>query len=385
MSMIKTSGIAFKLIVLIMASITAILASVLHYNYDVSRRIIAANVEKNAANLALATVNRIDAVLLAVQKVPASLAQFLENGSWQGGDLVTLIGTMVENNPEIYGAAIAFEPHAYSPNSQSFAPYVYRKNGKLEFSYIPYDYFTWDWYQLPRELHRPIWTEPYYDEGAGQVLMTTFAMPFYRVIMGEKVLMGVVTADVSLSWLQQIVSSIKVARTGYGFLLSKNGTFITHPDPDLIMNETIFNTAEARNDGTIRELGRKMIGGGSGFTHFKSLLTGKDCWMVYSPVSSNGWSLAVLFPRDELMEDVGRLNRTVVLLSLAGFVLVLIVIVLIAGTITGPLRALSAATEQVAQGNLDVVLPPIRSQDEVGALSRSFGTMMASLTGTSSI
>lgn len=379
MSMIKTSGIAFKLIVLIMVSITVILASVLFYNYTVSRRIIAANVEKNAANLARATVNRIDAVLLAVQKVPAGLAQFLENGSWEGGDLVTLVRALVENNPEIYGAAIAFEPHAYSPNSRAFAPYVYRKNGQLKFAYIPYDYFTWDWYQIPKELNRPVWTEPYYDEGAGQAVMTTFSVPFYRLVMGEKVFMGVVTADVSLSWLQQIVASIKVARTGYGFLLSKNGTYITHPNPELMMNETIFNVAEARGDRAMRELGRKMIGGGSGFTDYKSALTGKDCWMVYSPVAANGWSLAVLFPRDELMEDIGRLNRIVVLLSLAGFALVLIVIVLIAGTITRPLRVLSAATEHVARGNLDVVLPPIRSQDEVGTLSRSFETMLASL------
>jgi sigma-B regulation protein RsbU (phosphoserine phosphatase) len=209
--------------------------------------------------------------------------------------------------------------------------------------------------------------------------MTTFSVPFYRVTMGERVFMGVVTADVSLSWLQEIVSSIKVAHTGYGFLLSKNGTFITHPDPGLIMNETIFTAAEARGDTHMREIGREMIRGGSGFTRFKSLLTAKDCWMVYCPVSSSGWSLGVLFPQDELMEDITQLNRIVLFLRLAGFILVLVVIVLIAGTITRPLRALSSATEHVAKGNLDFVLPSIRSEDEVGRLAQSFGTMMSSL------
>lgn len=379
MPMFKNRGIAFKLILLIMASITLILSSVFFFNYSFSRRIITANVDKNARNLALATVNRIDSVLLAVQKVPSSQAQFLESFSYEGGDLLKLIHSMVEKNPEIYGATIAFEPYAYSPNSRTFAPYFYKKNGNLEFAYIPYEYFTWDWYQIPKELNRPVWTEPYYDEGAGQIVMTTFSVPFYRVTMGERVFMGVVTADVSLSWLQEIVSSIKVAHTGYGFLLSKNGTFITHPDPGLIMNETIFTAAEARGDTRMREIGREMIRGGSGFTRFKSLLTAKDCWMVYCPVSSSGWSLGVLFPQDELMEDITQLNRIVLFLSLAGFILVLVVIVLIAGTITRPLRALSSATEHVAKGNLDFVLPPIRSEDEVGRLAQSFGTMMSSL------
>ena len=377
--MFNSKGIAFKLIVLIMTSITLILSSILLYNYFFSRRIIIANVEKDARHLALATVNRIDAVLLSVQKIPASLAGFLEDVSYEDGAILELIRSVVENNPEIYGATIAFEPYAYSPNTRRFAPYFYKQGNELAFAYLPYDYFTWDWYQIPKELNKPIWTEPYYDEDAGKVIMTTFSVPFYRVSMGQKVFMGVVTADVSLSWLHEIVSSIKVAHTGYGFLISKNGTFITHPKSELMMNETIFAVAEAKEDNVMRELGRKMIRGGSGFTPFKSLLTGKDCWMIYSPVLSSGWSLGVLFPQDELMEDITKLNRVVLFLSLGGFLLVLVVIVLIAGTIIRPLRTLSRATENVAEGDLDFVLPSIQSGDEVGKLARSFETMMASL------
>ncbi|NCP09994.1 serine/threonine protein phosphatase, partial [bacterium] len=150
--------------------------------------------------------------------------------------------------PEIYGAAIAFEPYAYSPNAKDFAPYFFKQDGKLQFTYIPYDYFGWDWYQIARELKKPVWTEPYFDEGAGGIIMATFSVPFYKRIEGERVLTGVVTADISLSWLQKILSSLKISETGYAFLISKNGTFITHPDPDLVMNETIFSVAEARSD-----------------------------------------------------------------------------------------------------------------------------------------
>jgi sigma-B regulation protein RsbU (phosphoserine phosphatase) len=99
MPMFKNRGIAFKLILLIMASITLILSSVFFFNYSFSRRIITANVEKNARNLALATVNRIDSVLLAVQKVPSSQAQFLESFSYEGGDLLRSTGRPLPLNP----------------------------------------------------------------------------------------------------------------------------------------------------------------------------------------------------------------------------------------------------------------------------------------------
>ncbi len=33
-----------------------------------------------------------------------------------------------------------------------------------------YQYFYLDWYQIPRELGRPLWSEPYFDEGAGNII-----------------------------------------------------------------------------------------------------------------------------------------------------------------------------------------------------------------------
>ena len=377
--MAKNRGIALKLIVLVLASITIIFSVVFTYNYFFSRRIITQNVEKNAENLALGTVNRIDAVLHAVEKVPKNLASFLENFSYGGGDILNLISAVVENNPEIYGATIAFEPYAYSENSRTFAPYFCKRNGKLEFTYIPYDYFFWDWYQIPRELNAPVWSEPYFDEGAGGIMMATFSVPFYRNVSGERKIMGVVTADVSLSWLHDIIASIKIAQTGYGFLISKNGTFVTHPDPNLVMNETIFSVAEARGDTQMRELGRKMVRGESGFAPFVSIFTGKTCWMKFAPLSSSGWSLAVLFPQDELMQDITRLTRTVIFLSLVGFLFILVVIVWIAESITRPLRILSRAAEHIASGNLDIELPLIKTRDEVGILADSFNFMKSSL------
>jgi len=145
------------------------------------------------------------------------------------------------------------------------------------------------------------------------------------------------------------------------------------------MNETIFSVAEAREDSLMREIGREMIQGQSGFVPFKSLQTGKACWMVYTPLSSSSWSLGVLFPQVELMIDVARLNRTVFILFLAGMGIICGVIVLIARSITRPLRLLSGATAHIATGNMDITLPVLKSRDEVGRLAEAFEYMISSL------
>ena len=375
----KNRGLALKLTVLILTSVTLIFTGIFAYNYVISRRIIIQNIEKNAYNMANATVNRIDMVLRSIEKVPGNVASFMESAPKVSTEITDLVRMIVTNNPEIYGATIAYEENGLSEGKPTLAPYCYKYRNELRLTYLNYDYIYWDWYQIPKELDRPAWTEPYYGESAGDIVTSTYSVPLYRTVDGNRKFMGVITADVSLEWLQKIVGSIKIAETGYGFILSKNGTFVTHPDPKLVMNETIFSVAEDRKDESMRELGRQMIGGKTGFTPFRSLVTGKQCWMVYAPLATNGWSLAVLFPQTELMADITRLNGTVLFLGITGFLIILGVIVWIAGTITRPIRALSRATEHVAVGNLNIELPAIASGDEVGRLTASFAAMKTSL------
>jgi sigma-B regulation protein RsbU (phosphoserine phosphatase) len=79
------------------------------------------------------------------------------------------------------------------------------------------------------------------------------------------------------------------------------------------------------------------------------------------------------------MADISRLNHTVLFISLAGFLVILGVIIWISGSITKPLRLLSRATEQIGSGDLDVEIPPVKSRDEVGKLADSFNYMKTSL------
>lgn len=352
------------------------------YNYYFSRRMIKKNVENQAQTLVLATVNRIETVLSSTQKVPENLACFLKNRSYHREGILRLLREIVEINPEIYGSTIAFEPYQFERKLLGFAPCFYKDNGKIVFSDLSRElggYFNLDWYQIPKELGCPQWSEPYYAGGGGKILMTTYSVPFYRETGGVRQFMGVVTADISLEWLQNIVSSIKVLQTGYGFLISKNGTLVTHPLKDLIMNETIFGVAEGRDDKDLRKIGRKMIRGESGFIPFRSIASEKNCWMYYTPLPSNGWSLAVLFPQDEFTADIDRLSRIVIVLGGIGLLLLSLAVTLIARSIARPLRDMARATETIATGNLDIELPTLRSKDEVGRLAESFNHMKTSL------
>jgi sigma-B regulation protein RsbU (phosphoserine phosphatase) len=378
----KNRGIAFKLILSTSVSSGLIFLVIFSLHYFSSLRIIAKDIQANAHNLALSKASMIEAVLSSTQKIPENFACFLENASYDKEEILLLLREIVERNPEICGSTIAFETSPFEGKTSGFAPFFYKDNGKIAFSELSGEsggYFNSDWYQIPKELSRPQWSEPYYAGGGSQILMATYSVPFYRELGGESRFMGVVTADISLEWLQQIVASIKVLQTGYAVLISKNGTLVTHPDKELIMNETIFGLAEERGDTRLREIGRKMIRGESGFVPFQSPGAERPYWVYYTPIRSSGWALAILFPRDELTADINRLTWIVAILGILGVSLLSIGLAIIARSITKPLSTMAKATREIAKGNLDVDLPLPRSGDEAGVLLGAFRTMQESL------
>lgn len=380
--MLKNKGITFKLIALISVSSALILSAIVTFSYVFSRRMLEKNVEENARNLTMSAVYRIESILATASKAPEDLACAMENGACGEERLLGLMQSIAANSDDVFGMAAAFEPFAHDKGTELYAPYYYKSGGKMKFRMLTdggYDYQGADWYQIPKELGRPYWTEPYFDEGGGEIMMSTYSVPFFEKVDGVRKLRGIVTADISLEFLTDTILKIKILDTGYAFLITKNGTFVTHPKPELIMNETIFSIAEARGDKNLREAGKRMVKGESGFAPTISAVTGKKCWMYYAPVPSTGWSLAVLFPKDELVADITRLRNISAVAGFAGVALLLVAVVFIARSITRPLRAIARAAGVVATGNLNAPLPEVVSEDEVGKLTRSFHFMTASL------
>jgi signal transduction histidine kinase/HAMP domain-containing protein len=380
-------GLAFKLILFIFTSIAFIFSAIFLYNYYISKKIVEKNLKLSAENLTIATVSKVEKVLSSVQKVSDNFSKIIVASDYSKDELIKILRQEVANNPEIYGAALAFEPYFFDKKQKYCSPYFYRKGNDIEFKYIGddrYDYFTMDWYQIPKELDRSIWSEPYYDDGAGNAIMSTYSVPLYRFIDGRKQFIAILTADVSLEWLRDYINSIKVYQTGYGFVISSNGTMVSHPKKDLIVNETIFSIADAQKSPQLRTIGRNMIQGKSSFAEFeyKNLITGKLSWIAYAPIALNSWSIGIVFPVEEFMADVNNLFINVMFLGLGGLFIILMVIIFISRSITSPLRGLTLAAGKFAQGDFDVQLPQNNSKDEIGTLNASFIYMQNALAST---
>jgi phosphoserine phosphatase RsbU/P len=374
-------SLAFKIASLTLLGTACIFFAVFFYNYAISRQTVLKAVEDNTRYLTLSTVHKIETTLLGIEKVPLYLAASLESQVYTRDSLLKWIENALRTNKEIYGSIVAFEPFLFDPDSRYYAPYICRGKDSLR-SYAAetaFNYFFWDWYLMPKELGRPVWSEPYFDTGGGNIVMTTFSVPFYRKVDEDKVFSGVVTADLSLKWLKDIISQITIYQSGHAFLISQSGVFVSHPNKNLIMNESIFSIAEATGDTALRNIGRDMIHGKEGFVTLNRNLVGKISRMYYAPLQSLGWSLGVVVPEDELFAALKALNLELALIGAIGFLLLFLVIVFISGKMIRPISALADKTAEIAKGNLDIDLPVSKSNDEIGDLTTSFENMRSAL------
>ncbi len=384
MSLFKSRSLALRMIVLVLGGTIAVFGIIWGYTYYYSRDMLLDEAEANARNLADSMARRIEQEFRALAKVPENMAYFLETSPGEKETLRPLLARLVKDNKEVYGATVAYEPFAFDPLLKAYAPYYYKTPDGLKFAQLgdeKYNYFKWDWYQVPRDLKEPVWTEPYFDEGGGGILMCTRSVPFFWPEKGgaQRKLRGIVTSDLSLEWLSDFISSIRAGQTGYGFLISGTGSFISHPDKALIMRESIFTLADQIHDPALRRIGRSMLQNKSGFVKLDSSFSGGKAFLAYTHIPSTGWSFGVIFPQNELLAEVTSLSQRAGLIAAVGVVALCGVVVLIARSITRPLRRVAEATARVAEGDLEVDLSDVQGEDEVARLAQAFTSMSLSL------
>lgn len=381
--MVRVSGIGARLALSVMLCVAVILgASLGMYHYQ-ARELLLQHLQDNAHNRSLALVQRVKRVLTSVRRATETLAGTLDSVHFGEDDIVALLRRALEMNPELFGMAMGFEPSVLDDPDRRYAPYVFRRDGRIELSLAleAYDYLFSDWYQIPRELGRAEWSEPYYELGAGNTqLIATFSQPVMQTTPEGERLLGILAADIALDWLTHDLAEFRVLQHGFAVLIARNGAILSHPNTDFIMNESLFSLAATHGDeaGALRRQARTLIDGESGFVQRTSLF-GVMAYVHYAPIASSGWTLAIVFPEDELFDDINRLTLNAALVGSLGLLASLLVVLLIARSISRPLRALANSTERIAKGDFDAPLPEVRRRDEVGELTHSFATTRTAL------
>jgi len=113
------------------------------------------------------------------------------------GDMPEILTSFLQKYPPVYGATLAFAPTMTDEKKHVAAPYIYRSGSDFKQVDLPeaYDYTISEWYKEPVSRKSPWWSNPYYDNGGGGIVMVTYSIPLYTK---EGNLTGVLTSDLEL-------------------------------------------------------------------------------------------------------------------------------------------------------------------------------------------
>lgn len=221
-------------------------------------------------------------------------------------------------------------------------------------------------------------SEPLISKITGE-LSIMVAAPLYSGGSNGGQIAGVVYFVPQETFLNDIVSSIKVAESSRAYMINKSGDTIADITLDTITTQNIEQ--EAQSDSSLKELASihaDMRQGMNGFGSFHD--TDGERFAAYAPVgSTDGWSVAVTALKSEYLKDTyfGFIINIVVII--ASILASIVVALKLSTNISAPMRACARRMKLLVEGDLDSPVPQVTGRDETAELTRSTAEMVTGL------
>ncbi|TCL59928.1 methyl-accepting chemotaxis sensory transducer with Cache sensor [Kineothrix alysoides] len=236
------------------------------------------------------------------------------------------------------------------------------------------------------ENRKPAQSNVFLDDATGEPLIS-IGVPQASHI-DEDTQSGVMFTTVKASLLSDTLSDIRVfnSDTSYAYLLDTNGTYIYHPDKELIGKRAdtplISQLVADIGKGTIPEA--KVVTDNS---------TGQ--YIAYNISNLNHWILCIAVHQDSVLAPIDEMRQSSVNISIIIVIIMSVLGYIFATTITTPIKVITKIVRKTA--DLDISQDDsyhylLKKKDETGSMGRAvskmrqaFSSMMHDISSTSDI
>ncbi|MCP4667937.1 MAG: hypothetical protein GY849_16430 [Deltaproteobacteria bacterium] len=327
---------------LIACALSLVVTGALVFQHFKFRHRIDQDIKTHAHETAVKAAQEIDREISRLMPVATALADDLTNGVFKNEkELIARIHKGVVDNPMIWGYGAAFKPGAgeglnSDPNRKLYSP-RYRRNikkGGFSFGHTSdaYDYSLpvsddpnapdTKWFHDPLK-QGAMWNEPYFGTSS-QRFIAEYSVPFYKDAVTKKEPQGLVSISYGLKWVQNLLDSLEIGKTGYGFIISQKGKFVAHPLFDAYVKggKTIYEELGQRLDERLKTEISKALNGEQGMFSYKDPWTGQSAWIAYEPIASTGWSLGIVYIKEISPLELNQLGRQQMWILILGLIFI---------------------------------------------------------------
>ncbi|MDI3536482.1 MAG: methyl-accepting chemotaxis protein [Eubacteriaceae bacterium] len=192
-------------------------------------------------------------------------------------------------------------------------------------------------------------------------------------IFNDNQVVGILIARRDPTFMQEIVSTMGAeGEREYGFIVADDGNLIAHPNEQLVEAQT--NIYEDESFADLRT-GVTEIGVGNYGTIYYEF-NGDSKIASMAPVPGTNWALMYTVYEEDLMAPVNSMRNMIIIISLVVLVIAGLVGLWFAGRIVKPVVQLRDSLDRLAQGDVDIEIPEIKTRDELQMLNESFIEMV---------
>lgn len=229
-----------------------------------------------------------------------------------------------------------------------------------------------EWYYGVLEEKKGKWTDVFTDVGTN-VEMISYTEPIYI----DNTLIGVVGMDVKFDLFKKAINDIKIYKSGYAFLISKDFNFLVHP---LYGKEENLTTIDNGNLKFIADAIKKEKLGNINYE-----LGGESKMMSYYSLP-NGMIIGLSAPNKEVLENIKSLQLYIYAFTALGIFISIIVGLYVSKKISNPIVNVTMLLDKISNFNLvndnmekEIFERLLKNKDETGVMAKALMNMTVSL------
>ena len=338
-----------KMIALILPVFTLVFTITILYSFYNARKII---VESKYGELTFFVQGEKDKMQLWFDeklKVMESGQAVVENSS-----------ISVEEKIEVFNKLIKNSNGDFSDIYIGTTEGVMIDGGKFELP-AGYDPRKRPWYTEGMNFDKFTFGSPYLDQTTQKIAVSVAA----KVKKSDGSLFGVMSGDIILEKISQIIENIKYGETGYAYIIDKtSGTIMAHSKKKEFIGKKISEIS-----ADLTSLEKTLMEGENGIYSYK--FNNVKNYAAYASLPKLNWNLVVVIQEKEVLAKVSDYTTTISILGVLALIILIVIVERIAASVAKPIKALQSSVIQISEGNLNVSID-VRGNDEIASLSREF-------------
>ena len=364
-------SIAYRLSVYISLAVISVFMAFIVIAYYFNSNIIKRTVENEAINMGTKALMLGEKQLISVREITSNVsdqALFFA----QHNEVELFVRLLMLKYPFLNAMHVNIDSGV--PNVMYRHFHFYRSSDSIIFQKEDeLIYFCKNEERMFKELmagENPEWTEVFHCERNEKQVVGYYSPIRIRVAENELVKVGSVISELSLSDLNDTINSFRIGKKdGYAFLVSEDGTYLTHPNKEWILKRSLYTVKDKEyeiSDARIDDLLKK--GETGSVIAYPEYLNYRKSWVHYTPIKEIGWTLFFVVPYNELFVPLYLLVLRMLFFSVLGILVIFFIITYISNKLIQPLSTVTTQLKKFSSASNE---PDSGTQNEVQLVSES--------------